>query len=254
MWDYRPPLTGARCLACRRISPPNSRMDNGSTDTPLCETVPDKMRNPIASLALWFVLPILLSSCAELRDTSTDQGKTIASLSIRHTTPKLIQDRRLSHLITSQPGTPYSAKKIDDDIKRLWESGLVEDAAFAVKPDGRFVHLVASVSTSRPPGPVLFRNNKAFSDLTLWKQIGKPFGDRIEKAVTVEYDQVTDEPIVRKDKRLLGEVLPTVCQELERFYGSKGFPDARVRVEARNGGPPSSDDFVFVIDEHGLHK
>ncbi|MBN8459457.1 MAG: hypothetical protein J0M04_16640 [Verrucomicrobia bacterium] len=212
------------------------------------------MKIPKMCLAQWSFLLIFLSSCAGQREHPAVKGQTIASLCIRHTTPKLVQDRRLSPLISSKPGSPYSEAKIDDDIKSLWESGLVEDAEFAVKSDGSFVHLVASVSTRRPLGPVLLRGNKAFSDLTLWKQISKPLADRIIRAVTVVYDLATDEPIVHKDERLVGEVLPAVCDELESFYRSKGFQAASVRAEAWNGGPPIINDFGFVIDEHGGKK
>ena len=208
------------------------------------------MKNHHLGLASWFILSICLWSCAQEREHSAASEKTIASLSIRHATPKLVQDRRLLQLISSQPRSLYSQEKIDNDIKSLWESGLVEDAAFEVKSDESLIHLVASVSTNKPFGPVLLRGNKSFSTRVLWKQISKPFTDRMIQAVTVVYDLRTDEPVVHKDERLLVDVLPAVSEELQNFYRSKGFQDVRVRAVAWNGGPPTINDFGFVIDEH----
>lgn len=207
------------------------------------------MKNSYLGLASWFILSIILPSCDQEREHFVASEKTIASLSIRHATPKLVQDRRLLPLISSQPGSFYSQEKIDHDIKSLWESGLVENAAFEVKSDGTLIHLVASLSTSRPFGPVLLRGNKSFSTPVLWKQISKPLADRIIQAVTVVYDLRTDEPMVHKDERLLADVLPAVSDELQNFYRSKGFQDVKVRAVAWNGGPPTINDFGFVIDE-----
>ena len=207
------------------------------------------MKNRNITLLLWLVLFIWLASCTALRHP-TPKGRTITSLSIRHTTPKLVQDLRISQLISSQPGSIYSEEKLYDDIKSLYESGLIEGGRFSVQTDTNSVHLVASVSTRRGSGPVLLIGNSAFSDLTLWKQISEPLAKRINRAVTVVYDPVTDEPIAYRDKRLVEEVLPAVCAELERFYRSKGFRDVSVRTESWKGGSASATDFVFVIDEH----
>jgi outer membrane protein assembly factor BamA len=207
------------------------------------------MKHPNLLLALWCILLVLLSACNEKRDLPKAKNQTIASFSIRHTTPKLVRDSRLSPLISSQPGTIYSEDKIDNDIKSLWDSGLVEDVKFLMTSSGDSVDLIASISTRRGFGPVLLRGNTSFSDQMLWKQVSEPLAARISQAVTVVFDPLTDEPIVHSDRLLVGEVLPAVCRELEQFYRREGFQDAKVRTESWNGESPTADDFVFVIDE-----
>ena len=115
------------------------------------------------------------------------------------------------------------------------------------------MHLIASVSTRRGFGPVLIRGNTAFTDRTLWDQVGQPLAKRISLARVVVIDRVTDKPIVHKDERLIDE-LPAACDRLERFYRSKGFHLARVRAESWKGGPPTAEDFVISIDEHPGEK
>ena len=202
-------------------------------------------------LAQLLILCVCLSACAEKRSLSALNGKPIASLSIRHTTPKFKQDRQLLSLISSKSGSPFSEEKIDHDIKRMWESGLVEDAKFMVKSDENFVYLTASLSTRLGCGPVLYRGNKAFSVVTLSKQISKPLMARIANAINITYDLATDEQIINRDDRLVEEVIPKACDQLEKFYRRKGFQDVKVRATALNGGPPSRNDFGFVIDELG---
>ena len=207
------------------------------------------MKKQRVILALWLTLSAWISSCSDHDEHSAPQHQTIRSLTIRHTTPKYVQDSNLLALISSQPKSVYSEEKIDDDIRSLYESGVVNDVEFSVKKDGHSVHVIASVSTRRGLGPVLLRGNTAFSNAALWKQVSEPLTKRIFDSVTIIYDLVTDERIAHKDKGLVGEVFPSVCSELQRFYQIKGFHDVRVRVESWNGGQATATDFVFVVDE-----
>lgn len=209
------------------------------------------MKNPNLILALWFILSICLSSCAEQGDRSAANGKSIASLSIRHTTPKLVQDSQLSRLISSQPGSVYNEEKINDDIKSLWESGLVDDAKFSVKSNDGSVNLIASVSTRRGCcGPVLFVGNSAFSHSELLKQLSAPVAKRISKATTVIYDTVSDKPVVHRDEGLRVDLLPAACKELEHYYHTNGFPDAMVTTRYWDDITFNQSGFIFLIDEN----
>lgn len=202
------------------------------------------------SAARWLLFGLCLSACDERKEPPSLEGQTITSLTIRHTTPKLVQDRRLSRNIISQPGTLYSEEKIDDDIKNVFESGLVDDVAFAVKPGDGSLELIASVSTRPGFGPLWLVGNSGFSDQMLWKQISAPLAERLSRAMTVVYDLETDEPIIHRDEKLVSEVLPAVCDELERFYRSKGFPDVKVSTRSWEKKAPTDSDFLFVVEEN----
>lgn len=201
------------------------------------------------ALTLGLFLSIWLTSCVSRVDNKPADGRKISNLTILHTTPQYVDDCRISALIRSQPGTVFDENRMDDDIKALWESGLVDDAGFLVKPDGNSVRLTAKISTRRGSGPGLFRGNRSFSDQTLWKQIRRSHADRIEWAVDRPLDPATQRPVVHTDGELVREVLPAVSVTLLDFYRRNGFVRASVRVEAWRGGPPTASDFVFIIDE-----
>ncbi len=207
-----------------------------------------KIQNP--TLAFFLFLSVWLASCANQEGQPAAGERKIASLTFRNRTPKYVEDRRISRLISSQPGTIYDEKKIDQDIRVLYESGLVDDVSFSVNRDGHTVHLIAVVSTRRGFGPVLFRGNTKYPDRVLWKQISRSYTDRISRAVDRQLDPVTDKPIVYKDERLVSDLLPAVCVELENFYKRQGFKNVSVRAESWKGGQPTIDDFNFSIDEN----
>jgi len=208
------------------------------------------MKTRKAAATLWIVIGVSLSACDNRNDPPAFDGFTITSLTIRHMTPKLVQDRQLSRFISSQPGTIYSGEKINEDIKTVFESGLVDDLSFSVEPGGDSLRVIASVSTRRGFGPVWLVGNTEFSDLILWKQISAPLAERLSRAMTVVYDLETDEPIIHRDEGLVEEVLPAVCVELENFYRSKGFYDVKVSARAWKGGSPTASDFVFGVEEN----
>lgn len=195
------------------------------------------------------VLGVFLSSCDERKEPPKFEGLTITSLAIRHTTPKHVEDFRLTRFISSQPGSIYSEENIDSDIKNLFESGLVDDLTFSVKPGDNGLELIVSVSTRLRFGPVLLVGNTEFSGQMLWRQISEPLAQRISSAVTVVLDLETDEPIIHRDEGLVSEVLPAVCNELESFYRRKGFHDVRVSARSWEGESPTDSDFHFVIEE-----
>ena len=208
------------------------------------------MKIPNLALAPFLFLSVWPPSCSNQERLPAAGERKITSLSIRNATPKYVEDRRISHLISSQPGTIYDEKKIDDDIRTLWESGLVEDVKFSVKSDGDGLHLVAEVSTRRGLGPVILTGNTRYSDQMLWKQISRTYADRISRAVDRQLDPITEKPIIHNDKDLVSDVLPAVCKELKEFYRREGFNEVRIRVESWKGGPPTARDFVFRIDEN----
>lgn len=198
------------------------------------------------------LLCVALASCEKPDEAPAFEGKTISKVTFRHITPKYVQDKRLRSVMFSKAGEPYSAEKLDDDIRILWESGMIEDVRFLAERDGKKVHVIAEVATSKPIGPgIHIIGNSLFSGKVLVEQISKPYLSRLTKASFTEYDHVTDEEIIFKDSKFESEVLPGVCRELERFYASRGHPGTKVESRSWKGGAATIDDFVFVITEPG---
>ena len=222
----------------------NTRPSVLLTDKGLCD----------ASFMMKAAIPLLfcmaLASCEKPDQAPAFEGKTISKLSFRHTTPKYVQDTRLRNLMSSKVGDPYRAEKIDDNIRILWESGLVDDVRFLAEPDGEKVHLIAEVSTSSPMGSgIHIYGNRLFSGKVIIEQISESYLSRLTKASFTEYDKATDEVVIYEDSTFESEVLPGVCRELETFYASQGHPGTKVAARAWKGGDASIDDFIFVITE-----
>lgn len=199
--------------------------------------------------AIALLLCVALASCEKPDQAPVFEGKTISKLTFRHSTPKYVQNTRLANVMSSKVADKYSAEKVDDDIRLLWESGLIEDARFLAERDGEKVHLIAEVSTRRGFGPPFCVGNTLFSDYRLSKQISEPLAGRIRRASVTEYDAATDEEVIYEDSTFESVVLPGVCRELEHFYAKQGHPGTKVAARAWKGGDASIDDFIFVITE-----
>ncbi|HEX7261678.1 MAG TPA: POTRA domain-containing protein, partial [Luteolibacter sp.] len=54
------------------------------------------------------------------------EGKNISDVSIRYNGAKTVDEARLRNLMATKAGTTYRAESLDNDIKSLYESGLVD--------------------------------------------------------------------------------------------------------------------------------
>lgn len=93
------------------------------------------------------------SSCHRATDRWNPEGREISSFIILNVGSKIIAEKRLRSFTNSREGSLYSAARIDDDIRNLYESGLVDDVRFLTEPDGDKVRLVAEI-TARGSIPV----------------------------------------------------------------------------------------------------
>lgn len=148
---------------------------------------------------------LALASCAP---SPQFEGKQISSVEMRFIGKRTVDETRLRKLMKSQPGTPYSAASLDDDIGTLWHSGLVDDIAFNAKPDGDAVRVIATVEM-RP-------------DLAM------PFGISGNKAFHLE--SLVRETGLRKNIPITPWTMEQARRRLERFYHRQGYPDAKVHM------------------------
>lgn len=193
--------------------------------TPLLNSPCRKMIPQHQMLCLLAISGWIVSCCPTSREKILE-GRDISGISFRYTGPRTVKEEFLRRYIKSFPGTEYSSDKINADFMALYESGLVDDLKVDAQPSGGSVRLVFGVTTRRPFGPSGFVGNRAFSDQKLAMKTGLSYGSR-----------------PRKDD------LQKAANAVEKFYQSNGYPGARVTVESFNGGSPTPDDFVFVINE-----
>jgi outer membrane protein assembly factor BamA len=174
------------------------------------------------------LLALILSACDREKSGESFDGRTISKIEIRYDGENMIGESRLRNLIAVKAGDKYTPESFDTSIKTLWESGVVDDVAFFVEPDGEEV--IAKLKTRPPMGPPRYIGNTAFSDLKLAREGGLTSGEPI----TVE-------------------ALETARLKLKAFYVSNGYADVEVSYRPFSEGEPDLEDSVFVIEE-GTHQ
>ncbi|HCC20494.1 MAG TPA: outer membrane protein assembly factor BamA [Verrucomicrobiales bacterium] len=95
------------------------------------------------------------------------EGKTISSVTIRFKGTKTVDEAKLRGFMGVRAGQKYSASNLDDDVRSLYESGLVDDVRWLAKPAGARVSLTAEIQTRAKVVAVGFRGNTRFSDRKL---------------------------------------------------------------------------------------
>jgi outer membrane protein insertion porin family len=154
------------------------------------------------------------------------EGKKITEVNIRYTGAKTVDEARLRNLMTTKSGTVYRAESLDNDIKALYESGLVDDVRFLAEPVGDNVILIAEVTTRPGLGGVGFVGNSIFSDQKLAKESKVKAGGAL-----------SDEQILEARRNI------------EKYYQGYGYPDVTVTHRTQATGQPGLSDLIFVIDE-----
>lgn len=167
-----------------------------------------------------------LASCDQENVVESFDGRTISKIEIRYDGGNMIGESRLRNLIAVKAGDKYTPESFDTAIKTLSESGVVDDVAFFVEPDGEEVIVIAKLKTRPPMGPTRYIGNTAFSDLKLARECGLTSGETI----TVD-------------------ALEKARLKLKAFYVSNGYPDVEVIYRTFSEDEPNLEDFVFVIEE-----
>jgi outer membrane protein insertion porin family len=154
------------------------------------------------------------------------EGKNISTVVIRYRGAKTVDEDRLRNLMVSKAGTAYRAESLDNDIKSLYESGLVDDVRFLAEPVGAGVNLIAEVTTRPSLGGVGFVGNSIFTDQKLAKESKMKAGGAL-----------SDEQILEARRNI------------EKYYQGYGYPDVTVSHRTQSSGQEGLSDLIFVIDE-----
>jgi len=154
------------------------------------------------------------------------EGKNITEVAIRYTGAQTVDEARLRNLMASKAGAVYRAESLDQDIKALYESGLVDDVRILAEPVGDSVKLIAEVTTRPGLGGVGFVGNTIFTDQKLAKESKMKAGGAL-----------SDEQILEARRNI------------EKYYQGYGYPDVVVSHRTQATGQPGLSDLIFVIDE-----
>ena len=165
-------------------------------------------------------------STASPGDPWSPEGRRISEIRFESVNDASIDGKQLLSRMQLAPNSAYSGSAVDESIRELFESGLVEDVRFAAERDGDCVRVVATVLQPKLPGPVLFVGNTAFSDFRLAQFLPCSVCNPITIERLTEY-----------------------AKRMEAFYRERGYSEAKVVVRSSEDGAPAVDDFVFRISE-----
>jgi outer membrane protein insertion porin family len=177
-----------------------------------------------ARLAL--IATVLLASFAGRLHAQDFEGKNITEVAVRYRGAKTVDEARIRNLMGTKAGAQYRAERLDNDIKTLFESGLIDDVRFLAEPVGTGVRVIAEVLTRPAVNGVGFVGNTVFSDQKLAKETKLKAGGAMSDADILE-----------------------ARRNIEKYYQGYGYPDILVSHRTQDTGQPGLSDLIFVIDE-----
>ena len=158
---------------------------------------------------------------------SAYDGKRVAGVEFRYTGDKVLPDRRLADVVQTRAGGEYSAMRVNADLERLIERGLVDsDASVTVQPSGNAVKVIFNVRASSVLAGVGFAGNVEFDD------------DDLREACKLQPGTV-----------LSDASLAAARANIIKAYQEAGYPDTQVRWTAQKTASGSYKDVLFTITE-----
>jgi len=162
-----------------------------------------------------------------LESTAQDfNGRKISGISVRYNGAKTVDEARIRNMMSVKSGQRYSAEKLDDDIRTLVESGVVDNVRMFANPRGGAVSLTVEVTTKSQLAGVGFAGNTVFSDKKLAKEVKLKVGSPL-----------SDTSIFK------------ARQALVDYYEGFGYPEVYVSHRIQATDRAGYSDLVFTIEE-----
>ncbi|MFC7338200.1 POTRA domain-containing protein [Haloferula chungangensis] len=186
------------------------------------------MKTTLCKLALC-VSSVLASCERQEANWSPRDGDRIGVVEIRFDGATDIDPVHVANFLKLTDGSSYTAEAVDDDIRALYESGLVDDVRVLAEPADGALRLIYAVTPRPPFGPPFCIGNTAFWD----KRLAEASGLSENESITIESLEIARDRI-------------------RTFYADRGYPDAEVVCRSWEGGKASVDDYIFVVVEGHL--
>ncbi len=156
----------------------------------------------------FLLVPIITSLVSCAAPSVNLEGRKISRLDVVYEGEKTVDESRLRQFIEAKPGAIYSADLVDEDIRRLFCTGLIDDVSFVALPEENGGVVIRCTFKTRPLiGPrMIFNGNSTFSDMILAKATG------LKGMPTTDADTAT------------------AIGNLEKFYHRNGYHKARISV------------------------
>ena len=170
-----------------------------------------------ALVALWPTSPALAQGAA---------GKTVTGIEVEYVGQQTVAPDRILSNMATKPGQPFSQSIVEDDIKNLYASGMVENIRILTEPAGAGVKVVVVVQTRSSLGKVSFEGNKAFSE------------SKLRNKVELEAGTALDEGKVQAGQR-----------KIQETYENAGYAETTVAYELRAARQTGFSEVVYKINE-----
>ncbi len=156
------------------------------------------------------------------------EGKQVKAVRIRYTSGKrTVPDERLLDVIQTNVGSKYSTMRINDDLERLINRGLIgNNARVAVDPAGNGVNVTFEVQPANVMGGVGFTGNRRFSE------------KQLREGIKLQSSKVIND-----------RELAAARAEIIKMYQEAGYPDTRVTWRHAKTQRSEYSDIIFDITE-----
>lgn len=213
--------------------------------------------NALFSLCLGFfaflapISPLTALGQEFLDEAPEFDDRKIIALEIRYRSAKTVNEQKLRTHMAIRPGKLYSQTVLDEDIKTLYASGLIDDVQFFAEEIEGGVKVIAEVVTRPLIRGLGFDGNTKFSDEKLAGETKVKVGQILSDAEIIQarrnlveyyegygYPNVTIEHRLQATERdgyadlvfLIGEGQKSEVRKI-RFEGNKAFKTADLRRE-----------------------
>ncbi len=167
------------------------------------------------------------------------EGKNVTRVDIRYANHRTVPDARLYDIIQTRAGTPYSSMRINNDLERLIQRGLVHpDTRVAVEPQGKGVRVVFEVKSASVMGGVGFTGNKRFRERDLREGISEEAKMGQVAVSTLGSGRVLND-------RELSQAQAAII----KMYHEAGYPDVKVSWRSVPTARSTHNDIIFDIVE-----
>ena len=136
----------------------------------------------------------------------------------------------LTAQIRSKVGNELDAMEVEEDIKNLYSSGLVDNVRVLTEPKGDGVRVIFMVRTRAILGEVTFIANSLATN-------------RLRKETELEIGEAFDDTL-----------LETARVSLEDLYKKKGFSNVGITYKVGGSERPGFSRVTFVVDEGVMER
>ncbi len=155
------------------------------------------------------------------------EGKRITAVDIRYANERTVPDQRIRDVIQTRAGSEYSSLRIESDLERLIERGLVDpDTRVSAQPSGDGVRVIFELKAASVMGGVGFTGNHRFDERELREGIKLGSGR------------------VLNDKELSQAQAAII-----KMYNEAGYPDVKVSWRNVATARAAYKDVIFDIHE-----